>query len=153
MIVTCCCYIRKNNKTLFLKRTKKINDVSKDKYLGIGGKQEKNEFIDDTLIREVKEETGLTLKSFNLKGIVFYPNFGGQYDELVYFYTSNEFIGNIGECSEGELIWIDDNDINNLNLWEGDKLIFDWFKKGKIFNAIMSYNSDGKLEKCKVNFY
>jgi len=153
MIVTCCCYLKKDNKTLFLKRTKKEKDISKYKYLGIGGKCEKNEFVDDALIREVKEETNLNLNSFKLKGTVFYPNFGGEIDELVYFYTSDDFCGEIMDCNEGELVWVDDENINSLNLWEGDKLIFEWFKNNKIFNAIMEYNTDGKLEKCKVNFY
>lgn len=153
MIIGCCCYIKKNNQTLFLKRTKKKNDVSHDKYLGVGGKQEKNEFIDDCLIREVKEETGLDLISYKLKGIVFYPSFCGGEDEFVYFYTSNEFIGNLIDCNEGDLVWIDDDKILDLSLWEGDKLVFDWFKKDKIFNAIFYYDENGNFNDYKVNFY
>lgn len=153
MIVSCCCYIKKDGKTLFLKRTKKKNDVSHDKYLGIGGKQEKNEFIDDCLLREVKEETGLTLNEIKLKGMVFYPNFCGYDDELVYFYTSSSFSGNLINCNEGELVWINDKKIKELNLWEGDKLIFDWFKKDKIFNAIFYYDNEGNFNNYKVNYY
>ena len=61
MINTTLCYIEKDNKYLMLHRIKKENDLNKDKWIGIGGKFEDKESPEDCLLREVYEETGLTV--------------------------------------------------------------------------------------------
>lgn len=66
MRLTTICYIEKDDSYLMLHRTKKQNDQSHDKWLGVGGKFEKDESPDECMLREVKEETGLTLESFRL---------------------------------------------------------------------------------------
>ena len=57
------CYIEQNGKYLMLHRTKKENDLNKDKWIGVGGKFEDKESPEECVIRETKEETGLTLKT------------------------------------------------------------------------------------------
>lgn len=69
MRLTTICYIEKDDSYLMLHRTKKQNDQSHDKWLGVGGKFEKDESPDECMLREVKEETGLTLESFRLRGV------------------------------------------------------------------------------------
>ena len=58
-MITTLCYLEKENKYLMLHRTKKENDINKNKWLGVGGKLEKGETPEQCLIREVKEETNL----------------------------------------------------------------------------------------------
>lgn len=124
---TVLCYIEDNNKYLMLHRTKKNQDLNEGKWLGIGGHIEVNETPDEALIREVLEETGLTLLNYTFNGIVEFIN--DNYKEIMYLYTSNSFEGLISECNEGELSWIDKDKILSLNIWDGDKI----FLK-KLFN-------------------
>ena len=65
---TTLCYIEQDGKYLMIHRVKKVLDENKDKWIGIGGKFEGEETPDECLLREAKEETGLTLSagvSFN----------------------------------------------------------------------------------------
>ena len=84
MILSTLCYIEKDGKYLMLHRTKKKNDINKDKWLGIGGKFEKNESPEECIIREVKEETGLILQSYKLRCIVTYRQHGKK---NIYMYS------------------------------------------------------------------
>ena len=64
------CYIEQDGKYLMLHRTAKKADVNKDKWIGVGGHFEKNESPEECLLREVWEETGYTLTSWQYRGIV-----------------------------------------------------------------------------------
>ena len=92
MILSTLCYIEKDDKYLMLHRTKKKNDINKDKWLGVGGKIEERESPEECVIREVKEETGLTLKNYQLRGIVTYVSNKWE-TEYMYVFTANEFEG------------------------------------------------------------
>lgn len=120
LIKTTLCYIEKDDKYLMLYRNKKKNDINEGKWIGIGGKFEKDESADECLLREVKEETGLVLKDYQFRGVVYFRTDEG-YSEDMYLYTSDSYTGELQECTEGELHWIDKDKILDLNLWEGDK--------------------------------
>ena len=68
--MTTLCYIEKDNQYLMLHRVSKKNDVNKDKWIGVGGHFEGRESPEECLLREVREETGLTLTSYRFRGIV-----------------------------------------------------------------------------------
>ena len=70
MRLTTLCYIEKDEKYLMLHRTKKENDINKDKWIGVGGHAEGNESPEECLLREVKEETGLELLSYKFRGLI-----------------------------------------------------------------------------------
>ena len=72
---TTLCYIEKENCYLMMHRVKKSHDVNKDKWVGVGGHFEAGESPEECLIREVKEETGLTLDSYRLRGVAFSHGF------------------------------------------------------------------------------
>ena len=121
MILSTICYIEKDNKYLMLHRTKKKNDINKNKWIGVGGKIEEGESPEECILREVKEETGLTLKEYKLRGIVTYISTTCETDYM-YLFSSNDVEGQLIECSEGDLKWIEKHNIMDLNLWEGDKI-------------------------------
>ena len=121
--MTTLCYIEKDNQYLMLHRISKKNDVNKDKWIGVGGHFEDRESPEDCLLREVKEETGLTLTSYRFRGIVTficddYPV------EFMCLYTADGYEGRLKECDEGRLEWVDKDKLMELELWEGDKIFF-----------------------------
>lgn len=104
-----------------LHRIKKQNDMNKDKWVGIGGKFEDKESPEDCNRREVYEETGLTVNSARLRGIVTFVS--DEFEtEYMHIFTCSDFSGTVKECDEGELCWIPKDDIFNLPIWEGDKI-------------------------------
>jgi len=118
---TTLCHIECEGKYLMLHRVKKTVDENKDKWIGIGGKFEEGESPEDCLLREVREETGLTLHSWKYRGIVTFVSdeWGTEYMHL---FDSSDFSGKIKKCDEGELEWIDKQELLSLPIWEGDKI-------------------------------
>lgn len=119
MVETVLCYLIKDNKVLFLLRNKKKNDINQNKYIGVGGHIEINENKEQALLREVKEETGLTLLDYIYHGEIIF-----SYDdnkEKMHLFSSSCFVGEEIICDEGELHWVNKEDIMSLPLWEGDK--------------------------------
>ena len=118
---TSLCYIQRGNEYLMLHRTKKENDENKDKWIGIGGKFMEGESPEDCVLREAFEETGLQLTSYHYRGIVtFVSNQWGT--EYMHLFTCTDFSGELKDCDEGVLEWIDKQEVLNLPLWEGDKI-------------------------------
>ena len=152
MILSTLCYIEKDNKYLMLHRTKKKNDINKDKWLGVGGKIEEGESPEECMIREVKEETGLTLKEYQLRGIVTYVSNKWE-TEYMYVFTATEFEGDLIECDEGDLEWIEKEKIHTLPTWEGDHIFVDKLQKDNgFFFLIFEYDGE-KLIKCDLKEY
>ena len=141
MILSTLCYIEKDNQYLMLHRTKKKKDINKDKWIGIGGKLEENESPEECIIREVKEETGLRLKSYQLRCIVTYVSTNWE-TEYMYVFTSDDFEGNIIECNEGDLQWVNKDEVTKLNTWEGDKIFIEKMQKDKNFFTV-KFEYDG----------
>ena len=101
--LTTLCYIERDDKYLLLHRIKKENDINKDKWIGVGGHFEEDEAPEECLLREVKEETGLTLKSWKLRGIITFIS-NEYHTEYMFLYTADDFSGDISECNEGVLV-------------------------------------------------
>jgi len=146
------CYIKKNNKTLMLHRVKKENDMHKNKWNGLGGKLIPGESPEECVIREIKEESGLNIKTPSLKGIITFPKFDNIEDWLVFVFTANQFSGELIDSDEGNLKWIDNSDILNLNMWEGDRIFIPWLNKNKLFSAKFYYSNNNYI-KHEVIFY
>lgn len=119
--LTTLCYIEKDGCYLMMHRISKKNDVNRNKWIGVGGHFETGESPEECLLREVKEETGLTLTSFRFRGIITFSTdtFPAEYMCL---YTADGFEGELTECTEGLLKWIPKDKIWDLNLWEGDRV-------------------------------
>lgn len=119
--LTTLCYIEKEDKYLMLHRVKKQKDVNKDKWIGIGGHFEEGESPEECLLREVKEEAGLSLISFSFRGLITFCASGWPI-EYMCLYTADGFEGELTECDEGALEWVEKDRLMSLNLWEGDKI-------------------------------
>ena len=116
---TVLCYIEKEHRYLMLLRNKKKKDINKEKYIGVGGHLEPGETKESALLREVKEETGLTLLNYQYRGRLFFIN--DDFQEIIHLYTSDKFIGDIIPCNEGELHWINIDKLLDYPHWEGDE--------------------------------
>ena len=91
MLQTTLCYLEKNEHYLMLHRIKKEQDVNAGKWIGIGGKFERNEAPEDSMLRETYEETGLILKSMRFRGILTFI-YAEKEPEYIFTYTSSEFV-------------------------------------------------------------
>lgn len=140
---TTLCYIEKDGKYLMLFRNKKHSDVNEGKWVGVGGKFRPGESPEECLLREVKEETGLTLTKFHFCGIVNFISDIWENEEM-YLYLGQEFNGEItAECDEGTLEWIDKSRVLSLPAWEGDRYFLTEMLNGadKI-NLTLEYEGD-----------
>ena len=152
MKISTLCYIQNKHQTLMLHRIKKKNDMHQGKWNGLGGKLIDGESPEECVKREVLEESGLTIKNPKLHGIITFPKFDKIDDWLVFVYSSNNFNGSLIESDEGELEWINNTKIADLNLWEGDKIFMQWLNVDKFFSAKFIYKNK-KLEDYNVIFY
>ena len=145
------CYVQKDEKTLMLFRNKKENDIHKGKWNGLGGKFEEGETPEECVIREIKEESGLTIKNPKLKGFITFLGFAKE-TWRVFVFTAKEFEGELITSKEGDLKWIPTKELLNLNLNEGDRVFMKWLDKPEFFSAKIIYE-DKKLKGHEVIFY
>ena len=147
MINTTLCYVTRGDQVLMLPRVKKKNDINKDKWIGIGGKFEKDESPDECLMREAKEETGLTLTGWKCRGVVTFLNDCCE-GEFMYLFTADAFEGDLIECNEGDLQWVSREFLDRLPKWEGDKIFLDLiFRDAPFFLLTLRYSGD-KLQEA-----
>lgn len=125
MLNTTLCYITQGDQVLMLHRIKKEKDINKDKWIGVGGKFLEGETPDECLLREAKEETGLTLTAYKLRGIVTFLTENPADGQYMYLFTADGFEGKLTDCDEGELKWVERSFIDNLPKWEGDQIFLD----------------------------
>jgi 8-oxo-dGTP diphosphatase len=138
------CYLKKNGKTLMLHRIKKQNDIHQGKWNGLGGKLDLGESPEEGVIREVREESGLTIKNPSLRGLLTFPAFKDEEDWYAYVYVANDFSGELIDSPEGQLEWVNDLDLPNLELWEGDPVFMKCLEEEKFFSGKFVYQ-EGRL--------
>ncbi|MBE6713913.1 MAG: 8-oxo-dGTP diphosphatase [Ruminococcaceae bacterium] len=150
MKITTLCYIKCGNKTLMMYRNKKKSDENAGKWVGIGGKLEDGESPEECLIREVREECGIELKKYSLRGLItFVSDVWGT--EFMCLYTGETNSEDISECAEGELHWIKEKELEDLPMWEGDRIFFDLMKAERPFFSLkLTYTGD-KLTKASLD--
>ena len=142
MILSTLCYIEKDGCWLMLHRTKKKNDINHDKWLGIGGKFEEGESPEECLLREVREETGLTLTDYRFRGLVTFVSDEAP-TEYMHLFTATGFTGTLRECDEGTLEWIPIGEAGLLPLWQGDRLFLSLLQQeGPFFSLKLEYRGD-----------
>jgi len=140
------CYLVKDGKVLMLHRVKKKNDINHDKWIGIGGKFEPEEAPEECILREAKEETGLTLTSWRCRGVVTFLQEGGE-GEYMYLFTADDFTGELIECDEGDLQWVSMEFLDALPKWEGDRIFLNLlWQDAPFFLLTLRYQGDRLVE-------
>lgn len=145
------CYIEKEKQYLMLHRVKKKKDVNKDKWIGVGGHFEAAESPEECLLREVKEETGYELTSYRYRGIVTFV-FADVETEYMSLFTADGFEGEQITCDEGNLEWVPIDKLEELNLWEGDRIFLRLLREeAPFFSLKLVYRLEGSLEYAALN--
>ena len=155
-VMTTLCYIEKEDSYLMLHRVVKKNDVNKDKWIGVGGHFEEGESPEECLLREVKEETGLTLKTYDFRGLITFKltdsATGNTLTEYMCLYTADRWEGKMAEtCREGVLEWVEKERVPSLNLWVGDLVFFRLLQLDyPFFSLKLTYDKD-ELAECVLD--
>lgn len=148
---TSLCYIVRNGKVLLLHRTKKENDLNEGMWIGIGGKFEENESPEECVLREVREETGLTLTEYAYRGIVTFVSDRWE-GEYMHLFTATDTEGTlIGSCDEGDLEWVDQEIFRTLPQWEGDRIFLDLLEQNEPFFSLKLEYEGSILRRAVLN--
>lgn len=150
MILSSIIYIEKDNRYLMLHRTRKEKDVNKDKWIGVGGKFEEGETPEECARREAMEETGLTLDNLFYRGIVTFVSDEASAEQM-HLFKSTAFSGEIRECDEGELDWIEKERLLSLPIWEGDKIFLRLLDKDIPFFSLKLQYEGSRLAGAVLN--
>jgi 8-oxo-dGTP diphosphatase len=145
-------YVRNAGQTLMLHRVKKAQDIHEGKWNGLGGKLEPGESPEECAVREVFEESGLTIEAPEWRGILTFPNFAKGEDWYAFVYVARHFRGSLIDSPEGRLAWIPDATIASLPLWPGDRVFLPWLDDGRFFSATFRY-AEGALVNWFATFY
>ena len=154
MTNTTLCYIEKDQKYLMLHRVKKINDLNKDKWIGIGGKLKNCESPQDCIRREVKEESGLELCKIEYRGFVTFVDMTDEknpYTEFMHLFWTDDFKGQLKICDEGDLEWVLKSKMKELPHWEGDEIFLDLIEKKAPFFSLKLVYKNGVLLESVLN--
>ena len=143
MISSSLCYIEKDGKYLMLHRVKKKNDFNEGKWIGVGGKFEPGETADECVLREVYEETGLTLTEYHMVGVIKFYNNSSE-DQDMFLYKATGFTGELKEdCPEGILKWVPKEEVLDLPTWAGDHYFIGPLLEGRTnLNMTVKYEND-----------
>lgn len=134
MLHTTICYLSVNGKTLMIHRIKKKNDVNHDKWIGIGGKFEHGESPEECILREFKEETGLTPTGLRYRAIITFLS--ENWCEYMHLFTADSYEGRLLDCDEGMLEWVPDEQMTSHPIWEGDKVFLRLLRERESFFSL-----------------
>ena len=136
MILSTLCYIEnEQGEYLMLHRVKKEHDANHDKWIGIGGKFEEGESPEECVLREVREETGLTLTDYRYRGLVTFVSDRWE-TEYMHLFTATDWYGEEKDCDEGELEWVFKSALEELPLWAGDKIFLRLLRENAPFFSL-----------------
>ena len=150
MRLTTLCYIEKDGHYLVLHRTKKAHDENGDKWIGVGGKFEAGESPEECVLREVREETGLTMTEFAYRGLITFVSDDGLW-EYIHLFTAVAREGQLPLCDEGSLEWVEKSRIPSLPLWEGDHIFLKLLTDGAPFFSLKLLYRDTRLSEVLLN--
>lgn len=147
------CFIidKQNNKILLLKRNREPMQFM---YTGVGGKNSPEESSFDSCVREAKEETGLDVSEVNLRGVI--RTILDEYNSswILSIYTATGFSGEIIECNEGELEWVDISSVGSYGLIGFIRKIMPHILDERIiFDGVIIHDIKGNVIKDSIKTY
>lgn len=145
MLNSTLCYLERGEEYLMLHRVKKKDDLNYDKWIGVGGKCEEGESPEDCVLRETREETGLTLADFRYRGLVTFVSDQAP-TEYMHLFTASRWTGTPVPCLEGELAWIKKEELLSLPMWEGDRIFLRLLEEGGPFFSLKLRYREEHLE-------
>ena len=151
-ILSSLCYVRTATHTLMLHRITKSQDLHHGKWNGLGGKFLPGETPEECVVREVQEESGLSITGPTLHGFLTFPGFDGDHDWYVYVFTAHVFSGELVSSREGRCEWIEHDKVMSLPMWEGDAIFLKWLDQPRFFSAKFCYR-EGRLQHHTVSWY
>ena len=144
---TTLCYIERDGKYLLLHRVKKKNDVNEGKWVGIGGHFLPEESPEECLVREVREETGLTLTAYRFAGKIRFEAPPWPSEVMYLYHAMTEGGDTLPDCDEGNLAWVDKGEAAALPMWEGDRVFLSLMEAGgEPFSLLLRYDGDRLVE-------
>jgi 8-oxo-dGTP diphosphatase len=146
------CYVRNGEQTLMVHRVKKAQDMHLGKWNGLGGKLEPGETPEECARREIQEESGLEVADLTWKGLLTFPGFSNDEDWYAFVFVATVVDGPLIDSPEGDLKWVDQEELFGLNLWEGDRIFLPWLDRPGVFSGKFTY-LDGRLVDHWVEFY
>ena len=136
------CYIMKEDKALLMR---KEEGFGSGKLNAPGGKMREDETPEACVIREVLEETGLTLKSLKRHGVLnFYFGEKDEPDWVVYVFSSTSFGGEPKRSAEGPLEWVKLDNLPYDEMWEDDRHWVPLLLEGKNFSGDFYFDKAGE---------
>ena len=147
---TTLCYLEDGDRYLLLHRVKKEHDENRDKWIGVGGKFEEGESPEECLLREVREETGLTLTRYRYRGIVTFVSDVCPC-EYMHLFTADRWEGTETTCDEGDLAWMKKSDFRNLPMWAGDRIFLDLLDRNTPFFSLKLVYAGDTLTEAVLN--
>ena len=114
----------------------------------MGGHAEGTEGPEECLLREVKEETGLTLTSYRFRALITFVS-DQQEPEMMCLFTADGFTGELITCNEGDLVWVSKEEVPKLPTWEGDAIFLKLLLEDeeRFFTLRLVYEGDKLVEK------
>lgn len=152
MKIATLCYVLHEDQVLMVHRVKKTQDMHQGKWNGLGGKLEAGETPEECAVREIREESGLTVSDLALKGILTFPGFANDEDWYAFVFRAKTTERKLIDSPEGILQWVNRDRLMDLNLWEGDRIFLPWVFEPGFFSGKFTYKN-GKLIEHQVSFY
>ncbi|MDP3882397.1 MAG: NUDIX domain-containing protein [Nanoarchaeota archaeon] len=155
-IIATACFLRDKGKTLFVDYSVLHNHPIHDgKHAAPGGKVEASDnSLEEAASREVLEETNIRAYNLIYRGTVLFLNekrtINGKpmkNNWEVYFYDCHNFDATDARPKEGNLVWVNDDNVLDLPLHEGDRVLWGWMQEYQEFKGEVMHEGDKLTEK------
>ena len=148
--ITTLLLILKDNKILL---AEKKRGFGIGKFNGIGGKVEKDETIEEAMIRETQEEIGVTPTNFTQMATITFDEWVNDEEKQVIMsvFVAQSYIGKIVETDEMRPKWFNISDIPYEKMIEDDKIWLPEVLKGNKLNARFVFDKEFKMISSKID--
>jgi 8-oxo-dGTP diphosphatase len=147
-ILSTLCYAEHGNQVLMLHRAKEPNFGL---WTAPGGKLEWDESPVECVVREMREETGLSIDRPELRGLITEVSPVEHYQWMMFVFVAPRFSGQLGSCNEGELAWVPIAQVSQLPIPQADAIFFPRIitPTDGLYQAKFIYDDKIRLVRCE----